>query len=77
MEMFDIIESLNRSSLFELFKIKCAIDKMLDDPDKLRTVRSLLRINQEIRYFDASLNCEIPATIERMNKNTVFCSKYP
>jgi hypothetical protein len=67
-----IIENLKQTSLFELFKIKHVINKILDDPIKLSEIRNTLRLNQQIRYFDTSLNSEITAVIEKINKNTIF-----
>lgn len=70
--MQGIIESLKQVSLFELFKIKHFINKILDDPIKLQEIRNTLHLKQEVKYFDTSLNCEITAIIEKINKSTVF-----
>jgi hypothetical protein len=50
-----ILEALNHASAFELFRLRVAIHRKLEDPRWIEAIRWRLRIGQEIEYF-SSLN---------------------
>ena len=56
MNFSEVINILERASPFELNRIRCAIDKMLDDPKKLSAIKKQLKIGTEISYFDDDKN---------------------
>jgi hypothetical protein len=71
MDMLDCIEVLNQASLFELFRIRSAINRMLDDPTRLSHIRKQLRENQTITYFNSESNQDIKATILTIKRSRV------
>lgn len=50
------IASLNNASAFELYRLRAAIDRVLDQPGWMDAVRSRLRDGQAIQYFHVAAN---------------------
>jgi hypothetical protein len=71
MNYSEIINALNTASGFDLFRIKSAIDRMLDDPKSIAEIKQHLRIGQEIQYFDPGENRIIRATITAFKRTRV------
>jgi len=46
-----ILDALNNASAFELFRLRVAINRKLDDPKWIEAIRWRLRVGQEIEYF--------------------------
>ena len=71
MNYSEIINTLNSASGFDLFRIKSAIERMLDDPKSIAEIKRHLRINQKIQYFDPAENRIIKATITAFKRTKV------
>ena len=56
MNFSETIATLNSASAFELFRLRAAIDRVLDQPGWMDAVRSRLRVGQAIQYFDPAAN---------------------
>jgi hypothetical protein len=56
MNFSETIATLNSASAFELYRLRAAIDRVLDQPGWMVAVRSRLRIGQTIHYFDPRAN---------------------
>jgi hypothetical protein len=56
MNFSDTIATLNNASAFELFRLRAAIDRVLDQPGWMIAVQSRLRVGQTIDYFDPPAN---------------------
>lgn len=56
MNFSETIATLNSASAFELFRLRAAIDRVLDQPGWMVAVRSRLRVGQTIHYFDSAAN---------------------
>lgn len=56
MDYSEILASLRQASAFDLFRLRAAIDRTLDQPDWMLAVQSRLRIGQAITYFDPPTN---------------------
>ncbi len=56
MNFSQIIASLNNASAFELYRLRAAIDRVLDQPGWMDAVRSRLRVGQAIQYYDPAAN---------------------
>jgi len=56
MNFSETIATLNSASAFELFRLRAAIDRVLDQPGWMDAVRSRLRVGQNIQYFDSAAN---------------------
>jgi hypothetical protein len=57
MNFSETIATLSNASAFELFRLRAAIDRVLDQPGWMIAVQSQLRVGQAIQYFDAEANC--------------------
>jgi len=56
MNFSDVIKALNQASAFELYRMRAAIDRVLDEPRWLQAVQARLQIGQEVKYFDSQAN---------------------
>lgn len=56
MNFSDVLKALNSASAFELYRMRAAIDRVLDEPRWVRAVQSRLQLGQPIEYFDTQSN---------------------
>lgn len=56
MNFSDAVKALNDASAFELYRMRAAIDRVLDEPRWLLSVQSRLRVGQQVQYFDPQAN---------------------
>jgi hypothetical protein len=56
MNFSDVIKSLNQASAFDLYRMRAAIDRVLDDPKWLQAIQARIQVGQEVRYFDIQAN---------------------
>lgn len=56
MNFSDIIKSLNNASAFDLYRMRAAIDRVLDEPRWMQSVQVRLKIGQDVQYFDPQAN---------------------
>jgi hypothetical protein len=56
MNFTDIIKSLNNASAFDLYRMRAAIDRVLDEPRWMQSVQVRLKIGQQVQYFDPQAN---------------------
>ena len=50
------LASMNQASAFDLFRLRAAIDRVLDQPGWVDAVRAKLRVGQAVQYFDPQTN---------------------
>jgi transcription termination factor Rho len=72
MNYSEIIDELNKASLFDLFRLNVAIDKQLDNPEKLNRIKNQLKIDQNISYFDIGENRLIEAKVIKIKRTQVL-----
>lgn len=58
MNFSDVLKTLNNASAFELFRLRAAINAVLDEPIRLQAIQSILYLGQSIEYFDAKENAK-------------------
>jgi len=56
MNYTNILQELEEASLFDLNRLRAAIDNEMDNPHRIEKVKQALRIGQEITWFDDSTN---------------------
>ena len=56
MNFSDVIQTLNSASAFELYRLRAAIDRVLDQPSWMQAVQARLKVGQTVGYFDARAN---------------------
>ena len=68
MNFSETIATLNSASAFDLYRLRAAIDRVLDHPGWVDAVRSRLRIGQSVEYFDPSTNRSHPGQILELRR---------
>ena len=71
-----ILEELNQATSFDLFRLRCIIDKQLEDPRRIFNIKKKLFIGQDISYFDEDENRSIDATIIAMKRTRVLVKNH-
>ncbi len=56
MNFSDVIKTLNQASAFDLYRMRAAIDRVIDDPKWLHAIQSRLKVGQEVSYFSVQTN---------------------
>lgn len=52
MNYTEIVSTLNQASAFDLFRLRAAIDRVLDQPGWMTSVQARLRVGMAIEYFE-------------------------
>jgi hypothetical protein len=56
MDYTNTLKTLQEASAFDLFRLRAAIDRVLDQPGWMQAVQSRLRTGQSVEYFDPPTN---------------------
>jgi len=72
MDYSEIVEELQKASLFDLHRLQVAINRLLENPDRIEEIKRQLRPGQEITYFDATENREIEAIVVKLKRTRVL-----
>ena len=68
MNFTETVATLNNASAFELYRLRAAIDRVLDQPGWMDAVRSRLRIGQAIQYFEPSANRSLQGQVLELRR---------
>ncbi len=67
-----ILDELSDASLFELYRLKEAIRRSLEDPVRIRNIKDSLKIGQDIEYFDSEENRLVEAIITELKRTRLL-----
>ena len=56
MNFSEVIKTLNSASAFDLYRMRAAIDRVLDEPRWMQSVQVRLKVGQDVQYFDPQSN---------------------
>lgn len=56
MNFSEVFQTLNQASAFDLYRLRAAIDRVLDEPRWLQAIQSRLKVGQEVQFFDPRAN---------------------
>lgn len=70
-DISSILQQAESLSLFELHRLKSAMVRMLEDPQRVARAKCQLRIGMRITYFCCNTNQMLPATITEIHRSTV------
>ena len=56
MNFSDVIKTLNQASAFELYRMRAAIDRVLDEPRWMQAIQARVKLGQTVQYFDSQAN---------------------
>lgn len=68
MDFSAVLDALNQASAFELFRLRVAIQRKLDDPRWTHAIRLQLRVGKEVDYFSAAENTFRRARIDELRR---------
>lgn len=68
MDYSQLVEALEKATSFDLFRLKSAIELLLDNPQRIEAIKRTLRIGDEVDYFDSETNRLIAVRIEGLNR---------
>lgn len=72
MDYSKILQNLSEASLFDLFRIKVAIDRELNNPARIQEVRARIQIGQTVEYFDETQNKLIQAKVLELKRTRLL-----
>ena len=67
-----LLEQLTHATAFDLFRLRTALDRMLDEPSRIAQVKQTIRMGDEVEYFDAEGNRSVRARVLRCNRTRVL-----
>lgn len=67
-----LLEALQQASGFELFRLRAAIERALNDPARIDAIRRCVHRGQRVHYFDARDNRQYPAMVTEMRNTSVI-----
>jgi hypothetical protein len=70
-----IIDELRSASLFDLFRLRAALNQQLEEPGRVEQVRKRLRLGMPISYFDEAQNRLIEATVRELHRTRLLVEK--
>ena len=68
MNYSDIINALNHASAFDLYRLRHAIDNMIDEPKRLIDIKAKLRLGQTAQWYDPSDNRVYNGTLVKIKQ---------
>ena len=72
MDYSKILAELNNASLFDLYRLKVAINQQLENPQRLSEIKKCLTPGQKISYFDEKENRLIDAYVLKIMRTNVL-----
>ncbi|CAK0762190.1 conserved hypothetical protein [Gammaproteobacteria bacterium] len=67
-----ILDALNQASAFELFRLRAAIHRKLDDPHWITAITKRLKVGQEVEYFSFQDNAIRHARIIELRRKNIL-----
>lgn len=58
MNFSEVMKALNEASAFDLFRLRAAINVVLNEPSRLQAIQTRLHLGQSVEYFDARANAK-------------------
>ena len=71
MNFSEVFKTLNQASAFDLFRLRAAIDRALEEPRWLQAIQSRLKVGQAVQYFDLRANTLKRGQVLEMRRNEV------
>ncbi len=67
-----LLEAMNQASGFELYRLRAAIDRVLDEPRWITAIAQRLRPGQRIEYFDPRTNASHHGQVLELRRKQVL-----
>ena len=76
MNFAEVLNALNEASAFELYRLRAAINVVLDEPGRMLAIQTKLHLGQSIEYFDPRANAKrFGKILELRRKNAVVLDR--
>lgn len=72
MNFSDVIDRLHEATAFDLYRMRAAVDRALEQPCWFEAVRARLRVGQIVEYFDSRANTTRTAQILELRRKQVL-----
>lgn len=72
MDFSKIVEELKQASLFDLYRLRVAINHQLENPQRIEDIKSNLNPGQTVSYFDEVGNRLVEAKIIRLKRTRLL-----
>ncbi len=56
MNFSEVFQTINQASAFDLYRLRAAINRALDEPRWLQAIQSRLKVGQTVQFFDMRAN---------------------
>jgi len=67
----EVIKTLNSASAFDLYRMRAAIDRVLNEPRWMQSVQVRLKVGQDVQYFDPQANALKRGKVLEMRRKQV------
>ena len=71
MQIQSVFEELESASDFELFRLKSAIQMVLEDPERTQKLKHKIRLGMKVDYFCTERNLSIPCMVLKVGRSRV------
>jgi hypothetical protein len=68
----DVLQQIRDASGFDLYRISEAINRLLDDPEKIQAAKRQVHPGDEIEYFEASQNRMVKARLVKFQRTRAW-----
>ena len=72
MDYSKIMKELDEASLFDLYRLRAAINKELDNAERIEKIRRLIKVGETVRYFVNEENRLIEAEVLEIKRTRVL-----
>ena len=72
MDYSEIIKEIDNASGFDLYRLRAAIDRMLDEPKRIRDVKRHIHPGEKVEYFEPLGNRIIKARLLKFQRTRVI-----
>ena len=76
MNYSELIAALDKASSFDLYRLREAIKVLLDDPQRIYSVKKQLKVGHCVEYFEPDENRLVSAAVLKLNRTRVLVKNY-
>lgn len=72
MDYSEILRTLQKASLFDLYRLRVGLDGLMDQPERILPIKRRLRPGMEIAYFSPRENKQVDAVVEEVRRTCLY-----
>ena len=72
MNFSDVFKTLTQASAFDLYRLRAAINRVLDEPHWVQAIQARLRVGQEVQFFDSRANAPKRGQVLEMRRKELL-----